>query len=76
MKSDLVPLKKRREMLSRKFAINSVANEKTEDIFLKNRKKHKMKTKNQNIYEIKHANTGRLFKSSIPYMRRLLNCKN
>ena len=76
IKSDLDSLKIRREILCRKFAKNCVANDKTENMFLKNTKKHKMKTKNQNKYEIKHANTTRLLKSSIPYMRRLLNSKN
>ena len=32
-----------------------------------------MATRNEENFKVNHANTGRLMKSSIPYMQRILN---
>ena len=32
-----------------------------------------MATRNEENFKVNHANTGRLMKSSVPYMRRILN---
>ena len=42
-------------------------------MFISEKKQHKMEMKNSEIFKIKHANTTRLQKSAIPYMKRLLN---
>ena len=76
IKADLETLNDRRETLCKNFAKKCINNEKTENIFKKNKKKHKMKTKNPNKYEIQHAYTSRFKNSAIPYMRRLLNLEN
>ena len=73
IKADLQTLNDRRETLCKNFAKKCLNNEKTDDIFKKNKKIHKMKTKNPNKYQIQHAYTERFKKSAIPYMRRLLN---
>ena len=36
-------------------------------------KQHSMEIRDQEKYEVNHANTERMKKSSIPYMQRLLN---
>ena len=38
-----------------------------------NEKTHNMEVRNTEIFQVNHANTGRLKDSSIPYMQRLLN---
>ena len=42
-------------------------------MFPKNAKSHKMNTRNNELYEVYHANTGRFQDSSIIYMQNLLN---
>ena len=73
IKADLDSLKQRRINLCTKFANESIKNEKTEKMFISKKKQHKMEMKNSEIFKIKHANTTRLQKSAIPYMKRLLN---
>ena len=73
VKADLETLKERRIKLCKKFAKKCLEYEKTEDIFKKRVKKHKMKTKNCEKFNVKHALTDRLKNSAIPYMQRLLN---
>ena len=73
IKSNLESLEKRREDLCLSFAKKCINNDKTESMFLHKVKKHTMKMRKKEKFIIKHANTGRLFKSSIPYMQRLLN---
>ena len=36
-------------------------------------KVHTMATRDEEHYQVKHANTGRLMKSAVPFMQRLLN---
>ena len=66
-------LEVRREKLSLKFARKCVANEKTKNMFPLNKKRHQMKTRDQEIYEVQYAKTERLKNSPIIYMQRLLN---
>ena len=42
-------------------------------MFKLNEKTHNMGTRNTEEYDVKHANTGRLQDSSMPYMQKLLN---
>ena len=42
-------------------------------MFPKNTKSHKMNTRNNEIYEVQYANTGRLQDSAIIYLQNLLN---
>ena len=42
-------------------------------MFPKNEKIHNMQTRNAEMFEVQHANTERLRKSSIIYMQHLLN---
>ena len=72
-KVDLEKLEVRRENLSLKFAQKCLKNAKTEDMFPVRNKIHTMGVRNQEKYEVKHANTERLKNSAIPYMQRLLN---
>ena len=66
-------LKIRREKLSLKFARKCVANEKTKHMFPLKKKRHQMKTRDQEIYKVQYAKTERLKNSPIIYMQRLLN---
>ena len=65
-KADLETLKERRIKLCLKFAKKCLQYEKTEDIFEKRLKKHKMKTKNSETFRVNHALTDRLRNSAIP----------
>ena len=42
-------------------------------MFPKNMKSHSMETRNNEIYKVEHANTGRFQDSAIIYMQNLLN---
>ena len=70
---DLQSLNERREMLCLNFALKCVKNEKMKHMFPISEKTHIMPTRDENKYNVYHANTGRLQKSSIIYMQKLLN---
>ena len=69
----LEDLNTRRKNLCLDFAKKCVKNPKLAHMFPKNSKSHKMNTRNNEIYEVQHANTGRLQDSAIIYMQNLLN---
>ena len=47
--------------------------EKLNDLFPKNEKKHCMKTRNNEVYDVNYANTERLKKGSVITMQNYLN---
>ena len=62
----------RREQLCLKFAKACLRNSNMKDMFPLN-KDYQQNTRNKEKYEVTFANTGRLLKSAIPHMQRLLN---
>ena len=48
-------------------------NEKFKNMFKPRIKLHKMETREEEGFDVKFANTGRLKNSAIPYMPRILN---
>ena len=60
-------------MLCLNFTLECVKNEKMKNMFPVSEKNHRMPTRDENVYKVHHANTGRLQKSSIIYMQKLLN---
>ena len=66
-------LENRRKDLCLKFALKYTENKKVKDMFPHNTKKHHMRTRNPEKYQVYHANTERLKKSAVIYMQRLLN---
>ena len=66
-------LKKRREKICLKFAKNCIQNDKVRNMFPRNKKKHGMKTRSPNVFQIQKTKTKRYKKSAIPYMVSLLN---
>ena len=72
-KANLDALENRREELCKKFATKCLKNEKARNIFPTSFKTHKMSTRDEEPYEVKFAHTGRLQKSAVPFMQRLLN---
>ena len=64
-------LKSRRIVLMHRFAIKCTKNQFTQGMFPLN--KSKVNTRNKEKYAVTHAKTGRLAKSAIPTMQRLLN---
>ena len=73
---NLQSLRTRREFLCQKFAEDSIKNGTLSDLFKLRGKKHVMKIRKENKYEINHANTTRNMMSPIIYMQNLLNKKN
>ena len=75
---DLDSLKIRREELCKRFAKNCIKSEnfRANSIFHKKIKEHKMNTRNEESFKVDYSNTGRLMKSAIPYMQRILNQEN
>ena len=69
----LQTLKSRREQLCLDFARKCTKSKKLEPMFPKKQKTHDMKTRSLETYQVQHANTGRLQKSAIIYMTKLLN---
>ena len=65
----------RRESLSLRFAKKCVEseNERCNEIFKHKQKPHTMKTRKEEYFTVKYANTERLKKSAVPYLQRLLN---
>ena len=56
-----------------KFAKCGIKNGKLNDLFPINNKIHKMKTREDDKYQVQFANTGRLKQSSIITMQNMLN---
>ena len=69
----LQTLKSRREQLCLDFARKCTKSKKLEHMFPLNKKTHDMKTRSLETSQVQHANTGRLQKSPIIYMTKLLN---
>ena len=69
----LEELKSRREELCLDFAKKCTKNTKLNHMFPINNKAHDMNTRREEFYKVQHANTGRLQKSTIIYMQKLLN---
>ena len=65
-------LSERREKCVFKFAKNCQKNELTKDLFPLNSNSG-LGTRNQDKYNVLHANTDRLRDSAVPYLQRLLN---
>ena len=72
-KLGLDTLKARRENLCLNFANKCVKSVKLKHMFPKNLKSHDMSTRNEEAYVVQFANTGRLQKSPLIYMQKLLN---
>ena len=70
---DIETLDERRERLCLRFAQRCLKNEKTNKMFPLNENNHAMKTRNNEKYQVQHANTGRLKNSPLIYMQHLLN---
>ena len=70
---DLDNLHDRRTLLCLNFARKSSKNHKTSDMFPRNHKQHTMEMRSPEVFQVQHANTERLLKSSIIYMQNLLN---
>ena len=66
-------LKERRENLCLNFAIKCVKNPKTKKMFPEAKKIHQMEIRKTEKYQVQHANTERLRKSSVIYLQNLLN---
>ena len=70
---EIEDLKSRREALCLDFARKCTKHEKLKHMFPKNVKEHQMKTRNNEVYKVYHANTKRFQKSPIIFMQNLLN---
>ena len=68
----LTTLKNRREVLTSKFALETARNESQNDMFLKKQNNY-ITTRNRLILEEPHCKTDRYYKSTIPYITRILN---
>ena len=55
------------------FAKKCITNPKMKNLFQPNNKTHPMNTRFEELYEVDHANTGRLQNSPVIYMQNLLN---
>ena len=70
---NLDSLQTRRENLNLKFAKTGIRNNKLNDLFPLNDKKHAMKTRKDDKYRVEFANTDRYKNSSIIKMQNMLN---
>ena len=70
---ELETLVDRRKNLCLEFAKKCLNNEKMKSLLNENEKKHKMKTRKTEKFNVNHAKTSRLKNSPIIYMQRLLN---
>ena len=70
---ELESLAERREILCIQFAKKCTNNPKMKHLFQTSNKTHLMNTRFQELYEVNHANTGRLQNSPVIYMQKLLN---
>ena len=73
---NLESLSERRNILCERFAGKCIKNRKIMNIFNENKKHHKMKLRQREKYQVKHANTVRLQRSAIPTMTKHLNLKH
>ena len=73
LKLNLFSLSERQTQLNLKWAKSGLKNGTLNDMFPLNIKKHKMNTRNMEKYEVQHHNTERMKRSSIVFMRQLLN---
>ena len=73
---NLESLSERRNILCERFAGKCIKNKKIMNIFNENKKHHKMKLRQRDKYQVKHANTVRLQRSAIPTMTKHLNLKH
>ena len=71
-KIGLTTLRNRREVLTNKFALDTLKNNRHSDMFQK-KEYHYITTRNRLVIEEPHCNTDRYFNSAIPYMSRLIN---
>ena len=72
-KLGLETLAARRETLCLNFAKKCAKSDKLNHMFPKNIKSHQMNTRNEEEYTVQFANTGRLQKSPLIFMQKLLN---
>ena len=73
IKLDMESLAERREVLCLQFAKKMHNKSKMKHFSQANYEIHPMQTGFEELYEVQHANTGRLQNSLIIYMQRLLN---
>ena len=66
-------LKKRRDILSLRFAKNCLKNEKMKLLFPIKKSNHDMKTRNIRKFQTKRINSKRYEKSALPFMTKMLN---
>ena len=69
----LPTLKERRNILSLKFAKNCLFNEKTKNMFKKNKQTHNMKLRNREKYKVNRTRTERMKSSPLVFMTKQLN---
>ena len=69
----LETLEKRRTDLCLKFAKGCLKNEKSKDLFQKNKTYHNMKKRKKERFQVKKIKTERYKKTAVPYMVNLLN---
>ena len=62
--------------MCKNFAEKCLKNDKVKDIFKPRIKTHNMKTREEELFDVKFAHTGRLKKSTIPYIQRMLNVED
>ena len=73
LKLNLQTLEQRRKQLCLNFAKKSIENGKLNDLFPENNNDQIKKLRYQEKFQVLHANTDRMRKSSIIYMQNLLN---
>ena len=69
---ELQTLSQRREILTRKFALETFKNERHQDFF-EEKKNNRSTSRNMHIVQEKNCKTTRYYNSAIPYMSRMLN---
>ena len=73
--ANMSTLEVRREKMCLKFAKDCLKIDKLKQMFPLNTKDHDMDNRNTKKFKVNHAKTERYFKSSIPFLQRLLNSK-
>ena len=71
-KIGLTTLRNRREVLTSKFALDTLRNNRHSDMFQKKEYQY-ITTRNRLVIDEPHCNTDRYYNSAIPYMSRLIN---
>ena len=71
-KLQLPSLQERREILTGKFALQTMKNEKHSDIF-QEKQEQEINLRNKLKVKEMHCNTSRYYNSAVPYMSRILN---